>query len=60
MKQFMVGSTSSGVRSGKSFRHNRSKHGIVMNATVNINQIDIEKESSLFPIYYDDSYDVVV
>ena len=41
------------------FRHDRSKHGVVMNAVVNITQIDIEEESPLFPIYYDDSYDVV-
>ena len=41
------------------FRHYRSKHGVVMSAIVNITQIELEEESPLFPIYYDDSYDVV-
>ena len=41
------------------FRHDRCKHGVVMSAIVNITQIELEEESPLFPIYYDDSYDVV-
>ena len=52
------------------FRHDGSKHGVVMSAIVNITQIEHEEESPLFPIYYDeesplfpiyydDSYDVV-
>jgi len=39
-------------------RHDRCKHGLVMSAIVNITQIELEEESPLFPIHYDDSYDV--
>jgi len=41
------------------FRHDRSKHGVVMSAIVYITLIELEEEFLLFPIYYDDSYDIV-
>ena len=36
------------------FRHSLDKHGIVMRAVVNIVQLEIEFESPLFPVDYDD------